>query len=177
MRALFVACRIGAIVALALDIGVGLGVAQGQAAGEPDGEWTVLTLSDAGAWGLSTARSQADAIAGALRQCRSRASQSTDCGAELVAYRVGWSEAILCGTHRVLVAGVDRDAVDAMFDARIAELHRLYGSALPACRRVVAVDPWGGVATGNAAIERRGLRTLARSDVGGQRPAWTTDAR
>ncbi|MBV8188609.1 MAG: hypothetical protein JOY64_10390 [Alphaproteobacteria bacterium] len=165
MRALVVACRIGAIVALALDAWVGLVFAQGQAAGEPAGEWTVLTLSDAGAWGLSTARSQADAIAGALGQCRARAGRPTDCGAELVAYRVGWSEAILCGTHRVLAAGVDRDDVDAMVRARMAALRRLYGSALPACRRLLVVDPWGGVTTGDGAMAERWPPTLARGEV------------
>jgi hypothetical protein len=179
MRALFVACRIGAIVALALDVCVGLVLAPGPAAGEPDGEWTVLTLSDGGAWGLSTARSQADAISGALRQCRSRADQVTDCGAEFVAYRVGWSEAILCGPHRVLVAGLDRDEVEAMVHARIADLRRQYGSALPSCRRLVEVDPWGGVLTGNEAIAHPAWPTLTHGlthgDVDGDESIRSTD--
>jgi hypothetical protein len=90
---------------------------------------------------------------------------------------VGWSEAILCGSHRVLVAGVDRDEVDAMVDNRIADLSRLYGSALPACRRLLMVDPWGGVATGDAAIARAERATLIQGDVDDRRPVRSMDAR
>ena len=68
---------------------------------DADAEWTVLTVARSGAWGLSTARSQGEAIAGALRQCRSKATVDSDCGAELLAYKTGWGLAILCGEHRV----------------------------------------------------------------------------
>ena len=56
---------------------------------ESDAEWKVVTVARDGAWGLSSARSQGEAIAGAVRQCQSRSGDLGDCGAELVAYRIG----------------------------------------------------------------------------------------
>ena len=42
------------------------------AQGGSDAEWKVLTVARNGAWGLSTARLQGDAIAGAVHQCELR---------------------------------------------------------------------------------------------------------
>src|SRR5262245_196678 len=68
-----------------------------ESASEP--EWTVLTVSTGGAWGVSTARTQGEAIAGALRQCQLKAGKTNDCGAELLSYKTGWSAALLCGSR------------------------------------------------------------------------------
>src|SRR5262245_20267814 len=101
-----VASVAGALCALAASLLMGA-VPRVLAQSESNAEWTVLTVAHNGAWGLSTARSQGEAIARALDQCQSRAADSSDCGAELVAYKLGWSLAILCGEHRVLAAGAD----------------------------------------------------------------------
>ena len=119
-----------------------------QAEPEPEPEWTVLTVAQSGAWGLSTARSQGEAIARALGQCQSRASDHDDCGAELLAYKVGWSLAILCGEHRVLASGADlREALTVAYE-RIAVLRQSYPSGLATCRRLLTVDECGVVTVG-----------------------------
>jgi hypothetical protein len=138
----------GALGALAAGLGlllIAAPSARGQA--ESDAEWTVLTVAHNGAWGLSTARSQGEAIAGALRQCQSRSPDPADCGAELVAYRIGWGLAILCGDHRVVVSADDLAAAEAAAYERIAALKQSYASGLPPCRRLVTVDPAGAVMT------------------------------
>ena len=137
-----------AIWPLAAAVGVLLGATQSALAQtEADAEWTVLTVARSGAWGLSTARSQGEAIAGALQQCRSRATVDSDCGAELLAYKTGWCLAILCGEHRVMVAGKHLEEAEAVAYARVAALRQSYGSSLPPCHMLLTVDPEGGVMT------------------------------
>jgi len=112
--------------------------------GYPDEGWTVLTVARSGAWGLSTARTQGEAIAGALRQCQGRSVDHSDCGAELIAYKVGWALAYLCGDHRVMATAVEWEAVEAIVSERIAALVQIHGD-LPSCRRLLTVDPVGAV--------------------------------
>ncbi|MGH8430993.1 MAG: hypothetical protein ACREUF_11370, partial [Solimonas sp.] len=114
---------------------------------EADPEWTVLTVAVNGAWGVSTARRQTEAIAGAVRRCQMRSTDPSDCGAELIAYRTGWALAILCGHHRILVSDGDREEVEAAAYERIAALKQASASSLPRCRRVLTVDPVGTVTT------------------------------
>ena len=115
-----------------------------------DSEWTVLTVAHNGAWGLSTARTQGEAIAGALRQCQARSPDPADCGAELVAYKDGWALAILCGDRRVMVSAGDLDEAEAVAYERIAALKLSCPSGLPPCRRLLTVDPAGVVTTAKA---------------------------
>ena len=118
----------------------------------PESEWTVLTVSTGGAWGLSTARGQGEAIAGALKQCRSRAGANSDCGAELVSYKSGWSAALLCGSHRILASADSLDEVKSIVQRRLRELGASHD--LPACRQLVTVDPVGGVTTAKLSVTR-----------------------
>jgi hypothetical protein len=115
----------------------------------PEPEWTVVTVARNGAWGVSTARTQGEAIAGALRQCERKSARqdpgASDCGAELVAYKVGWSLAMLCGEHRVLVSAATLADAEAAAADRIDALEQLYASPLPPCRRLLMVDPAGSV--------------------------------
>src|SRR5215470_10895284 len=86
--------RLGqAMTILSAALAVSPSSARAESASEP--EWTVLTVSTGGAWGVSTARAQGEAIAGALRQCQSKAGKTNDCGAELLGYKTGWSAALL----------------------------------------------------------------------------------
>jgi hypothetical protein len=112
--------------------------------GSPDEGWTVLTVARSGAWGLSTARTQGEAIARALRQCQGRSVEHSDCGAELIVYKIGWALAFLCGDHRVMATAEDREVVEAMAIARIAALSQIHGE-LPRCRHLLTVDPVGAV--------------------------------
>ena len=134
----------GALGSLAAGLGLLLVAAPpARAQVECGPEWTVLTVARNGAWGLSTARSQGEAITGAVRQCESRSTDHSDCGAEFVAYRIGWSLAILCGDHRVLVAAGDLAEAEAAAHARIATLEQSYAPGLPPCHRLLTVDPAG----------------------------------
>ena len=110
----------------------------------PDEGWTVLTVARSGAWGLSTARTQGEAIAGALRKCQGRSAEHSDCGAELIAYKSGWALAFLCGDHRVMATADVWKVVEAMASARIAALRQLHGE-LPSSRHLLTVDPVGAV--------------------------------
>ena len=112
--------------------------------GCPDADWTVLTVSRSGAWGLSTARTQGKAIASALRQCQARSREPSDCGAVQLHYKVGWAIAMLCGHHRVMVAAPDRESVEALARERIAALRQIHGD-LPSCRHLLTVDDVGAV--------------------------------
>lgn len=116
-----------------------------RAQAEPAPEWTVLTVAINGAWGVSTARTQSEAITGAVRRCQMRSTEPSDCGAELIAYRVGWALGILCGNHRILASGSDREEVEAAAHERIAVLKQSYESSLTPCRRIVTVDPVGTI--------------------------------
>jgi hypothetical protein len=150
-----------AIGPLVAAVGVLLGATQSSLAHtEADAEWTVLTVARSGAWGLSTARLQSEAIAGALRQCRSRPTVDSDCGAELLAYKAGWGLAILCGDHRVMVASKGLEEANALADARVAALRQSYGSSLPPCHRLLTVDPEGGVMTASPS----GSASISSSD-------------
>jgi hypothetical protein len=112
--------------------------------GYPDEGWTVLTVARSGAWGLSTAPTQGEAIARALRQCQGRSADYSDCGAELIAYKAGWAVAFLCGDHRVMATADDWAAVEAIASERIAALRQIHGD-LPGCRHALTVDPAGAV--------------------------------
>jgi hypothetical protein len=116
----------------------------------PDAEWTVLTVAHNGAWGVSTARSQGDAIAGALRHCQARSSEPADCGAELVAYKLGWALAILCGDRRVVISAGSLDEAERAAYERITALKLACPTGLPPCRRLLTVDPAGVVTTAKA---------------------------
>jgi hypothetical protein len=112
--------------------------------GRSGADWTVLTVARSGAWGLSTARTQGKAIAGALSQCQARSTEASDCGAVQLHYKVGWAIAVLCGHHRVMVAAPDRESVEAIANERIAALEQIHGD-LPSCRHLLTVDPVGAV--------------------------------
>lgn len=145
----------GVLGTLAAGLGFPLDVAPSALAqSEADPGWTVLTVAQSGTWGLSTARSQGEAIAGAVRHCQSRAADDSDCGAELLAYKVGWSLAILCNDARVLVSAVSLEEAETAAYERIAALRKSYASSLSPCHRVLTVDPAGAVTTGEARVAR-----------------------
>jgi hypothetical protein len=146
----------GALCGLAAGLAILLVPAPPAAAqAESDAEWKVVTVARDGAWGLSSARSQGEAIAGAVRQCQARSVGHGDCGAELVAYRIGWAVAILCGDHRVLVSAGSLEEAETAADRRLAALEQSYPSGLPACLRLLTIDPAGGITTDKARRDAR----------------------
>ena len=148
-------CARALISGVLCTLAVGSGVTPpALAQSDPDPGWTVLTVAHTGTWGLSTARSQSEAIAGAVRQCQSRAADDSDCGAELLAYKVGWSLAILCDDSRVLVSAASLEEAETVAYERLAVLRRSHGSGLPPCHRLLTVDPEGAVTTGEVSLAR-----------------------
>ena len=75
------------------------------AAAEESTNWTVLTVARNGNWRIASARTQGEAIAGAVFRCQAMTADESDCGAELVALKSGLAIALLCGDHRVIVTG------------------------------------------------------------------------
>jgi len=104
--------------------------------------WTVVTVARGGVWGASTRPSVAEAIAGAVRACKSISTGVNDCGAEFRAIRRGWTLAFLCGDHRILATGNSLQEAEASIQFR-TELKRAYVHDMPLCKQVLAVDPDG----------------------------------
>jgi hypothetical protein len=102
---------------------------------------------------LSTARSQGEAIARALRQCQSKAGPVSDCGAELLTYRSGWSVAVLCGPDRILSAADTLEEAETLVYRRIQALKEV--RELAPCRHLLTVDPVGIVTAARRPVAQR----------------------
>jgi hypothetical protein len=111
-----------------------------------NGDWTVVTAAPDGTLGVATAAAPGEAIAAqAIRNCTAISGRSIGCGAQSRAVRGGWIPAIRCGDSNIVVAEpLLRDAERLAAD-REAELRGFYASDLPPCRRVLTVDPQGGI--------------------------------
>ena len=114
-----------------------------------DHDWTVVTLTRNGSWGVASDSAQSQAIAEAIRRCRAMAGPSNDCGAQFMASKAGWIVANLCGDHKLIAIG--SGLIDAEQEAlnREISLQLLYVPDLPSCKRVVTVDPTGAIVPSN----------------------------
>jgi hypothetical protein len=114
-----------------------------------DHDWTVVTLTRNGSWGVASDSAQPQAIAEAIRRCKAMAGPSNDCGAQFMAARAGWIVANLCGDHRLIATG--SSLIDAEQEAlnREISLQLFYVPDLPPCKRVVTVDPTGAIVPSN----------------------------
>jgi hypothetical protein len=139
---------------LILAFGMLLAVTMPVAAVDLD-ELTVVTLARDGSWGVATAGSQGEAIAVAIRDCRTMAAAPTDCGAQFVTTRGGWVVANLCGDHQIIVAAETREAVEQAAGVREEDMRRSYAPDMPPCRRILTLDPAGAVLLGQAASAPR----------------------
>ena len=111
-------------------------------------DYTVLTISPRGDWGIGVDPSINLAIKTAMDNCRKMSgtrSSIDGCGAYFSSIRAGWSLGIRCGHHNIIVA--DRDLAQAEQEAlaRERELREKYNPQAPACVRVVTVTPGGFV--------------------------------
>jgi hypothetical protein len=112
----------------------------------PDQEdWTVVTLAPDGAWGSATELTVGQALAKAIGNCKAMSGTKIGCGAQLRAIQAGWIVATRCGDTNIMVA--ERRLADAERAARKREtdLRQIYAPDLPPCRRVLTVNPRGGV--------------------------------
>jgi len=125
------------------------------AAEDWDHDWTVVTMARDGSWGIGISRHIAGANAAAIRECRAVSSGGSDCGAELAATRGGWIIGLRCDDYRILVAGKDLKETELAVLYREIDLKQLYVPDLPACHRVLTVDPRGAVTTASPRISGR----------------------
>jgi len=116
-------------------------------AADEETNWTVLTLARNGNWGIASASTQGEAIAGALLRCQAMTADESDCGAEFVAFRSGLALALMCGDHRVIVTANDADESDSSSLERLLALRGLYGADFPACRHLLRIDSYGALTT------------------------------
>jgi hypothetical protein len=117
-------------------------------------DWTALTLSRSGAWGVATDRLQAKAIIGAMRACQSMSPAAGDCGALFKTRRGGWIIGRLCGRENILATGATRRQAEQMAMLREIELRLHYFPRLQPCIKVVTVNPRGEVEGRNLAASR-----------------------
>ena len=108
-------------------------------------DWTVVTMAPDGAWGSATELSVGQALARAIDNCKAMSGTKIGCGAQSRAIQGGWVLATRCGSTNILVA--ERQLADAERAAREREtdLREHYARDLPPCRRVLTVNPRGGV--------------------------------
>jgi hypothetical protein len=106
---------------------------------------TVLTLARDGAWGTATETLTSQAIALAIRDCKSKSRRLLGCGAMFTTIRAGWSVAVLCGDETIIAAAPKLADAERMAIKREIELREVYHRAMPQCVRVATVNPSGVV--------------------------------
>ncbi len=121
--------------------------APGLSAAAEETNWTVLTVARNGSWGIASARTQGEAIVGALQRCQAMTADESDCGAELVSFRSGLALALLCGDHRIIVTANDPEEADRFALDRLAALSELYGPDFPLCQHLLQIDADGALTT------------------------------
>ena len=126
-------------------------------------DWTVVTMAPDGSWGSATEPSVGQALAKAIAYCKAMANKEIGCGAQFRAIQAGWVLATRCGDTNIIVA--DRRLADAERAAseRETDLREHYTPDLPPCRRVLAVNPRGGVMSRDEAGTADGLTCGYRS--------------
>jgi hypothetical protein len=117
-----------------------------------DDEMTVVTMAGDGSWGMATAASAGEAIAGAIRACKAWPSAPRDCGAQSAIARGGWIIANLCGDHKIIVAAETREAAELAALAREVDLRRIYAPDMPPCTRILTAGPRGAVRLDQGAL-------------------------
>lgn len=110
-----------------------------------DGRWTVLTIAPDGSWGAATESMSTRAIANAIAECRFKYRAEVGCGGYQVAVQRGWILGIRCGNENILAAGRELAEAERSAARRETELRRFYMPNIPACRRVVTIDPLGKI--------------------------------
>ena len=110
-----------------------------------DHDWTVVTMAPDGSWGSATEPSVGQALAKAIGNCKAMSRTEIGCGAQSRAMQAGWILATRCGDRNIVVA--ERLLADAEQATRNREidLRRFYVPDMPPCRRVLTVNPHGGV--------------------------------
>jgi hypothetical protein len=132
---------------VALVVGGAVHASIAVAAEDWEQDWTVVTMARDGSWGVGIDRYMAGANAMAVRECRARSGGGGDCGAEFAATRGGWIIGLRCDDYRILIAGKELKEAETAAIYREIDLKQLYVPDLPACHRVLTVDPRAAVTT------------------------------
>lgn len=111
----------------------------GLAVGE---NWTVLTMYG-DALGAATDPIIDRAIARALANCKVMSGDVLGCGGYFTTVQAGWSLGIRCGDRIIVVADTDLAEAERSASQREAELRTYYVPDMPACARIVTINPSG----------------------------------
>jgi hypothetical protein len=118
-------------------------------AADPDNNWrkdvTVLAIAPDGTWGVATETFVGRAIARAIEACKSKYQREIGCGYRFTSVRSGWSLGFRCGTENIIVADRSLAAAEQTAFRQEHELKTRYVPNMPACERVVTVNPQGVV--------------------------------
>src|SRR6201999_3034282 len=93
--------------------------------------------------GSATEPTISRAIARAIANCKAMSGAELGCGASFTSIRAGWSLGIRCGRENIIVADKDLAEAERRALRREAELRTHYVPQMPACIRVVTIDPNG----------------------------------
>jgi hypothetical protein len=97
----------------------------------------------------------AAATAIAVRECKAMSATGSDCGAELATARDGWIVGVRCNDYRILATANTLKEAELAALYREIDLKELYVPDLPACERVLTVDPRGVATTTTSHFSRR----------------------
>lgn len=109
------------------------------------GRMNVLTMSHEGSWGADTQISLDDALQNAIVRCKQMHGLKIGCGAQVISIEEGWLFGARCGTRSILSSGATRADAEADAERRAEIMRRDFVPGLPACTRVVFVDPNGAI--------------------------------
>jgi hypothetical protein len=109
------------------------------------GLMSVLTMSHDGSWGADMQLSLDDALQNAIARCKQMRGLKIGCGGYVISIENGWLLGSRCGTRSILSSGTTRAEAEADADHREKNMRRDFVPGLPACKRVVFVDPAGAV--------------------------------
>jgi hypothetical protein len=119
------------------------------------GYMSVLTMSHDGSWGADMQLSLDDALQNAITRCKKMRGLKLGCGGYVISIENGWLLGTRCGTRSILSSGTTRAEAEEDADHREKNMRRDYVPNLPACRRVVSVDPAGAVEAADVALSTR----------------------
>ncbi|WP_157100035.1 hypothetical protein [Rhodoplanes sp. Z2-YC6860] len=119
------------------------------------GYMSVLTMSHDGSWGTDMQLSLDDALQNAIARCKKMHGLKLGCGGYVISIENGWLLGTRCGTRSILSSGMTRAEAEQDADRREKNMRRDYVPNLPACRRVVAVDPAGAIDAADVALSTR----------------------
>jgi hypothetical protein len=108
-----------------------------------------------GSWGVGVDPHMAAATAIAVRECKAMSATGSDCGAELATARDGWIVGVRCNDYRILATANTLKEAELAALYREIDLKELYVPDLPACERVLTVDPRGVATTTTSHFSRR----------------------